>query len=77
MGLGHKGPGGQAQPSALLSAGDGEQGRAETGQSRAATQQTGCGGGAGVSVKASGPPGGDPGQPGWKVGRGVTLGGGV
>ena len=25
----------------------------------------------GVSVKASGLPGGDPGQPGWKVGRGV------
>ena len=29
----------------------------------------------GLSVKASAVPGGDPGQPGWKVGRGVILGG--
>ena len=29
----------------------------------------------GVSVEAPGLPGGDPGQPGWKVGRGAARGG--
>lgn len=71
VGLDPGGPEAKAQPSALLSTGDGEPGPAGAWQSRAGTEQTGCGGGLGVSVKASGLPGGDPGQPGWKVGRGV------